>query len=134
MKKIPKVVLFFTLIFILPITLVFAEDLDCPESMLQGKTDAQAQHTSGGWFLVGIPSGILGGPLGVGIVTVVGAVSGPLPKTYPDEGETNIPCYLEGYRKKARSKNAGAALGGGLLGLAVLVAGVFIIYTGFPAL
>ncbi len=91
----------------------------CRESRALGKQDAEFQHSSSGWFLGGVGSGILLGIIGTGIITAAGATSNPQPMDVPEDVMEN--CYRDGYRSKCRGKNAGSAFGGGLLGTVVIV-------------
>ena len=96
----------------LPVVGFSEETIDCAESTLKGKSDASTLHKAGGWFAgglggftVGCVGGIAGGFIGTGLVVLIAAGSDPKPAAVPDEGTINENCYLNGYTKKARSKN-----------------------------
>jgi hypothetical protein len=116
MQKSSKVSLIVALVLILQVNLVFAEEDECQEAMLQGKLDAQSSHRSVGWFVLGLPA-LLMSPIWLIAAPLAGYLSNPTPKTVPEE-ETNIVCYLEGYREVARRSNGRAALGGAAVGTA----------------
>ena len=83
------------------------------------RIDAGSRHSSAGWFLGGVGSGVLLGLIGTGIITVTAAMSNPQPRLLPADVDGS--CYINGYAKKAKSKNTWSALGGGLVGTAVFV-------------
>jgi len=112
--------------FVLVLTIVgsvaaqeVAPILDCSSSQVEGEAAAATEHSTGGWVGGGFVVGVLTGPLGTGIVTGFAAVSDPAPAMIPDGLDSS--CYVNGYTKKARSKNIWAAFGGGLAGTAILV-------------
>jgi len=94
-------------------------DADCLKSQITGKADASAQHSSVGYFLGGVCSGVLLGLIGTAILTVAAAGSNPDPSSVPDT--LDVRCYVDGYHSKAKSKNVWSALGGGLLGTTVFL-------------
>jgi hypothetical protein len=104
---------------------IFAEDekhkLDCEESRIKGELNGKEYHSSGGMMLAGVSSGILLGLIGTGIIVALAAGSHPQPAFIPNEDIINESCYISGYSDAARKKNIYAALGGGLVGTAVLV-------------
>ena len=117
---------------ILPVVGFSEETMDCAESALKGKSDASTLHKAGRWFAGGLVGGTLLFPIGGGLVIAIAAGSAPRPRTIPDEGTINENCYLSGYTKKARSKNVLGAMGGGLLGTAIIViiGGVYLLSMG----
>lgn len=92
---------------------------DCDDADAKGAAKADADYRSSGWFLGGIGSGLLLGPIGTAIITGMGAGSNPEPRRVPDQMKEE--CYVHGYTKKARSRNTTSALGGGLLGTGLLI-------------
>jgi hypothetical protein len=92
---------------------------ECREAEIQGSMDASAQHSTSGWFLGGVGSGVLLGLIGTGVITGAAALSNPKPEFPPAGFDQN--CYMHGYSKKAKSKNTISALVGGLTGTAVFV-------------
>lgn len=92
----------------------------CDTSRVQGRADADAQHSSMGWFAGGIGAGAGAGFIGTGVITAVPAFGNPQPKTIP--ANQNEPCYRDGYKSKAKNKNILSALLGGALGTAAFVA------------
>ncbi|MCD4828458.1 MAG: hypothetical protein K8R90_03390 [Candidatus Cloacimonetes bacterium] len=78
---------------------------------------AGEQHSSSGWFIGGVASGFLLGLIGTAIIAV--AASGTVPAYIPDE--VDAMGYRTGYIDRSKSKNRGAAIGGGLLGTAIIV-------------
>jgi hypothetical protein len=132
MKKSLTVFSVVTLIFVFSINLVCAEEDDCLEATVQGKLDAETYHRSGIWFVLGLPA-VFMGPFWMIGAPIAGYVSSPTPKTLPDE-ETNIECYIYGYREVARHKNGRAAIGGVAVGgggfIVVFVVVVTQLYSG----
>jgi hypothetical protein len=92
---------------------------DCAHSKAMGKSYADSDHSSTGWFVGGLASGVLLGLIGTGVITIVAAVSNSRPATVPEQVEAA--CYIDGYSGAARGGNTWAALGGGLLGTAIFV-------------
>ena len=93
---------------------------DCGTSMLRGKQDAAASHSSAGWKVGGFFCGLGLGLIGTGIITAAAAAGEPQPKAIPNGA--NVACYTDGYSTKAGSKNTWGAFGGGLFGTVVIVA------------
>ena len=93
---------------------------DCEDAKVEGENAASTQHSSAGWFLGGVGSGVLLGLIGTGVVTAAAAMTHPQPKLIPDNIK-NQNCYINGYSKKGKSKNTLSALCGGLVGTAVFV-------------
>ena len=100
---------------LLPVTAIGQE---CGESRVQGENDAAYQHSSAGWFLAGFGSGIFLGLIGTGVIAGAAAMTKPQPSRIPPKVIKS--CYINGYSRKAKNKNALSALGGGLLGTIVL--------------
>lgn len=98
---------------------VFAED--CLTWELKGKMDAKTEHSAKNWFLGSFTSGVMLGLIGTGIVTVFAATSNPKPEVVNIENEVNRICYVDGYTGAAKRKNTLSALGGGLVGTAILL-------------
>jgi hypothetical protein len=92
---------------------------ECREAEIEGEADAAAQHSSTGWFLGGVGSGLLLGLIGTGVITGAAAMTHPKPE-FPASG-FNEKCYFHGYSSKAKKKNVWSALGGGLAGTAIFV-------------
>ena len=118
------IVLATLLSFIFPLR-IFADDekqkLDCEESRIKGELNGKEYHSSGGMILAGVGSGILLGLIGTGIIVAVAAGTHPQPTFIPNRDIINESCYTSGYSNAARKKNIYAALGGGLVGTAVIV-------------
>ena len=91
---------------------------DCTASKIDGEEDAKAQHSSSGWFLGGVGSGILLGLIGTGVITGAAALTNPQPRDVPRGVDET--CYKNGYTKKAKSKNTWTAFAGGLGGTLIL--------------
>lgn len=87
------------------------------DSVRAGRQDAEEMHSSAGYFLGGVGAGLLLGLIGTVIIGV--SAGGSQPDFIPENVDSRG--YLSGYYKKAKSKNQGAAWGGGLLGTAVWV-------------
>jgi len=87
------------------------------QSYTKGFNDATMMHSSSGYMLGGVASGLLLGLIGTVIIGV--AAGGSTPSYIPEEVDPSG--YQAGYFKKAKSKNQGAAWGGGLLGTAIVV-------------
>ena len=121
MKSRVSKVISISLILLLPV-LSFAQD--CEKSKVQGENAAATQHSSTGWFLGGVGSGVLLGLIGTGIITGASALSNPQPKLIPENVDQQ--CYINGYSKKGKSKNIWVSLGGGLVGTAAFVTVVLI--------
>jgi len=111
----------FALILLLPV-LAFSQD--CEKVKIQGENAAATQHSSAGWFLGGVGSGVLLGLIGTGIITGASALSNPQPKLIPENVDQQ--CYINGYSKKGKSKNIWGAFGGGLVGTAAFVTVILI--------
>lgn len=92
---------------------------ECGASMLRGKQDAAANHSTVGWKTGGFFCGLALGLIGTGIITAAAAAGEPQPKTIPNGA--NVACYTDGYSTKAGSKNTWGAFGGGLVGTVVIV-------------
>lgn len=86
----------------------------------RGIRDAESRHSTTGYFLGGVGSGIMLGLIGTAIIGIAAGGTSPdyIPNNVNQEG------YISGYRKKAKSKNTLSAVGGGLLGTAVIVIAV----------
>lgn len=93
----------------------------CAEATAQGKADAAQLHSSSGWMLGGVGSGLLLGLIGMGVITAVAASSNPQPLTVPQAWTDQQSCYRDGYRSKAKGKNTTSALAGGALGTAAWI-------------
>jgi hypothetical protein len=110
--------------FIFPLS-IFADDekreLDCEESKIKGELNGKEYHSSGGMIVAGVSSGILLGLIGTGIIVAVAAGTHPQPDFIPNEDIINESCYISGYSDSARKKNIYGALGGGLVGTAIIV-------------
>ena len=87
----------------------------CAESRAKGKHDADAHHSSLGWWGRGVAAGFFGAFL-PGTVLVWGAsfFSNPQPSTIPADVDEH--CYRQGYKKEAKQENNGGALVGGIIG------------------
>lgn len=107
---------------------------DCTESQIQGKVDAARLHSGASWFLGGVgssillgvvsstpASGLLLGFIGTGISTGAAAMTNPQPARVPTTTGQNSVCYVDGYMTKAKRENMLSALGGGLVGTAVIM-------------
>lgn len=92
----------------------------CPDSKLAGKTDADDQHGTVGWFVGGIGAGVGLGLIGTGIIMGITALSSPKPSAIRAGQEEG--CYRDGYKGTAKKKNLLSALYGGLVGSAVWTA------------
>jgi hypothetical protein len=101
---------------------------DCAASLTKGQQDASARHSSTGWMLGGLGSGILLGLIGTAITTGIAATSDPYPNPLMIPGAIDTTCYMMGYHNKGKSKNTWSAFGGGLLGTGIFVMG-YLIYT-----
>jgi hypothetical protein len=93
----------------------------CEEATAQGRADASQTHSSSGWMLGGVGSGLLLGVIGMGVITAVAASSNPQPLTVPEAWTDEQSCYRDGYRSKAKGKNTTSALAGGALGTAAWI-------------
>jgi hypothetical protein len=89
----------------------------CDDSRAKGRLDAASLHSSTGWFIGGIGSGVLLGLIGTAIITGAAALGNPQPKQTPTGMQTD--CYREGYSSKAKNKNTISALLGGAIGAVV---------------
>ena len=138
--------LFIIVLLVSAIALSFAQEASIPEYMLalettsdeevepevtrlaynpsftKGKADAELLHPSSGYFLGGVASGLLFGLLGTAVIGF--AAGGDTPDYIPDDVDTKG--YMDGYFKKAKSKNRSAAWMGGLIGTAARI-GVFVV-------
>ena len=90
----------------------------CDKSRIQGVTDADAQHSSLGWFAGGIGAGVGAGFIGTGVITAIPAFGNPQPKAVP--AAVDETCYRDGYKSTAKKKNILSALLGGALGTVAL--------------
>lgn len=101
----------------------YAQD-SCFTSQAKGENHADSYHSSTGWFLGGVASGIILGLIGTAIITGASAASNPKPYALevPKESEVEMACYLNGYKSKAKKKNMLSAVLGGLVGTVVFVA------------
>jgi hypothetical protein len=138
--------LYVVILLVSAIALSFAQEASIPEYMLaietasdeevepdvtrlaynpsftKGKADAELLHPSSGYFLGGVASGLLFGLLGTAVIGF--AAGGDTPDYIPDDVDTKG--YMDGYFKKAKSKNRSAAWMGGLIGTAIRT-GAFVV-------
>lgn len=96
------------------------EPLSCEKTILKGEKDAEKNYHSENWFWAGFTTGILLGPVGLGVVGSA-FVSNPSVKFPPNNLSLNRNCYRDGYSNKARGKNIKSSLKGGLLGTGIFV-------------
>lgn len=94
----------------------------CEESRTIGENAADLQHSTVGWWLGGIGSGVLLGLIGTGVVWGLSFASSPQPDRIPDGVHED--CYRRGYKAEAKGDNKVAAGVGGLLGTLVFVLAV----------
>ena len=94
-----------------------SEELDCYESQIKGKTDAEIMFNPAGAFLTStVLSYLLGGIVG-GVISIgTAALIPPSSHTVPVPDEANDVCYRSGYVEGAKGKNMSWALGGALTG------------------
>ena len=95
------------------------EMMDCERSRIEGENQARNAHSTSGWFLGGVGSGILLGLIGTGVITAASAMSKPQPKQIPSHVDSV--CYVNGFTKEATTRNIRSAVGGGLVGTVVIV-------------
>jgi len=93
------------------------QKLDYSSSYNNGYQDAATMHSTSGWMLGGVGSGLLLGLIGTGIIAL--AASGSEPGYIPENVDPMG--YRAGYLKKSKSRNSGAAAVGGLIGTGVIV-------------
>lgn len=86
----------------------------CEESRESGANAADVQHSSVGWWLGGVGSGVILGLIGTGIIWGVSFASSPQPARIPDNVEEN--CFRRGYKSEAKGSNEVGAGVGGLIG------------------
>ena len=99
-------------------------------TMVSGEQDGRAlarTKGTGGWLGVGFASGLALGLLGTAVITIVAHNSGTdLPADRQAEVQTRGAVYLHsfqhGYQDRLRARRRNAALTGGLLGTATIVA------------
>ena len=96
----------------------------CFSAQAKGENDASSNHSSTGWFVGGLASGVILGLIGTAIITGASAASNPKPNylEVPKDGEVDMSCYLNGYKSKAKKKNMVSALMGGVVGTVIFVA------------
>jgi hypothetical protein len=95
------------------------ETFDCEGSTLMGRNNASRTHIPVGWFMVGVGSGFLLPLISIPVVGLAASASKPKPKSIPQQEKINESCYINGYTRKARAKNAGYAVLGGVVGTVV---------------
>ena len=90
---------------------------------------AREEHRALAWYVVGVPTGMLGLHYGVGGLTLLAIIANPM-----EPPEEKVPvgrdreCFLRGYASRPRSKNALAAFAGGTTGFAITLFLVFSLY------
>ena len=113
-----------------------SEELDCYESQIKGKTDAEIMFNPAGAFLTstvlsyllcGILTPAVGGIVG-GVISIgTAALIPPSSHTVPVPDEANDVCYRSGYVEVAKGKNMSWALGGALTGTVLFALTAFAI-------
>ena len=93
--------------------------VDCDVDRMMGREAASNTHSSSGWMLGGLASGVFLGLIGTAVAYAVASSSTAQVERVPDGVEPS--CYRDGYSSKAKSMNTNNALIGGLLGTAALV-------------
>ena len=107
---------------------LFAEDkLNCEESMEKGAEVAEVEHRPGLWFGIGFGAGFDGAFIGTIIVTAIASSIDPQPTYIPNKEIIDEECYTLGYSKAARKTNINNAIGGSVLGTAVLALAIVIV-------
>jgi hypothetical protein len=91
---------------------------DCSEFSSLGREAAAASHSSFYWFLGGVGSGLMLGPLGPVAMIILAARTDPQPDQVPPEADAS--CYLAGYGEQAKSENKRSGIWGSLVGLAIV--------------
>ena len=110
------------------IPLAFADDDSTyAHGLFDGRRSATLNHSGGSWFAGGIASGMLLTIVGTLAITAISSGSDANPPDMEliragDMGRDYQMGFAEGYRQEAKSTNMGSALGGGLLGTAILIA------------
>ena len=93
--------------------------VDCDVDRTMGREAASNTHSSSGWMVGGLVSGVFLGLIGTAVMYAVASSSTAQAERIPDNVEAT--CYRDGYSSKAKSMNTNNALIGGLLGTAALV-------------
>lgn len=93
--------------------------MSCSESKTKGSNNANQEHSSVGWWLGGMGSGVMLGLIGTGLIWGISHASSPQPSTLPSN--INADCYKDGYKREAKGSNKVGAGIGGLLGTAIFL-------------
>ena len=117
MKKFITVSLMLILLYHLATLPIFAVE----SSYFKGMKDAERYHGSTGYLVAGSLLGFIIGPLlGGGGTVLVAALSNPTPSSHFASDGVDYE-YIQGYTKKARTKNMNNALYGSLIALGLRV-------------
>ena len=91
----------------------------CEDSKDKGRMSASQEHSSVGWWLGGIGSGVMLGLIGTGAIWGISHASSPQPSTIPSNIRND--CYKDGYKREAKGSNKVGAGVGGLIGTALFL-------------
>ena len=129
MKKVISLLISILFITFICSNLLAEDKLSCEESMEKGAEIAETEHRPGLWFGIGFAAGFEGAFIGTIIVAAFASSIDPQPTYIPNKEILDEDCYIRGYSKAARKTNINNAIGGSVLGTAVLalVVGIVIV-------